>query len=245
MKASAGVHILSSLAPDADDASIASGYADIVDGSLTVGLKCFSGFGVSKPWEGTGEYYIKLEGAYDSYVFTDGAAINMTDIDSNAKYDFQEKDTTINFNKFAMIPLGVGGIQLTITGLSSYNNAMASVELVAWIEDTYTMTIAKGHAVISGGNVTITLSDENDYTGLTGWTDGGNCFIKLSIDGTQGEWEPIPSFVYTNGSKLTALGITTWSDFYEKAPKFNFTSGTPLSVAFNKFVSDNNIGFGW
>ncbi len=181
-------------------------------------------------------------------MYTDGAAINMTNIDSNPKYEFQEKDTTIDFSKFAVIPLGEGGYKITISGLGSYNGAMAVVELS--VSDEFgSYPVADGHAVISGGSVTITLSDLSVYDdGLTGWTDGGECFIKLSInDGTQGEWDPVPSFVYTNGSTLTSLGITTWNDFYSKAPQFNFTSDT-TSVSFDKFVSDDGIEFsfgGW
>jgi hypothetical protein len=246
MKGSIGVHILSSLDPDDYEADVASGYADIFEGAITADLKVFVGFGVATPWEDTGEFYIKLKGTYDSYVYTNGAAINMTDIDSNPKYNFEEKDTTIDFSKFAMIPLGEGGYKITISGLGSYNGAMASVELsVSGEFDSY--PVADGHAVITGGSVTITLSDLSAYDdGLTGWTDGGECFITLSIDGKQGEWDPIPSFVYTNGSSLTSLSITTWNDFYEKAPKVNFTSET-TTVGFDKFVPGDGIDydFGW
>jgi len=254
MKGTVGVHILSSLAPDDYEASVASEYEDIVDGSLTVCLMVHNvggEWGVSAPWDGNGEYYIKLEGAYDSYVYTNGAAINMTNIDSNPKYDFQEKNTTIAFSKFAMIPLGEGGYKITVSGLNSYNGAIASVKLDAWFTDEewgdFAYPVAYGHAVISGDSVTITLSDTWDLSGLTGWTDGGECYITLKIDdGTQGEWDPIPSFVYTNGGSLTSLGITTWNDFYEKAPKVNFSSET-TSVSFDKFVSSDDIDedFGW
>jgi len=253
MKGSLGINILSSLDPDDYNASVASGNEDIINGTLTIGLKDFSGgWGLSEPWDGRGEYYIKIEGSYDKYVYTNGAAINMTNIDSNPKYDFQNQNTTIAFSKFAIIPLGEGGYKITISGLSSYNGAMAIVELSALFEDEdwgdYTMPVADGHAVITGGSVTITLSDMNAYDGgLTGWTDGGECLITLKIDdGTQEEWDPIPLFVYTNGSSLTTLGITTWSDFYEKAPKVNFTGDT-TSVSFDKFVpgDDLEFSFGW
>jgi hypothetical protein len=244
MKGYVGVHILSSLDPNDYEADVASGYTEIVNGSITANLKVFAGLGGSTPWNGTGGYYIKLEGDYDKYVYTNGAAINTTDIDSNAKYDFQEKNTTINFSKFAMIPLGEGGYKITISGLGSYNGAMAVVELELSGEfGSY--PVADGHAVISGGSVTIKLSDISAYDGgLTGWTDGGECFVKLSIDGVQEEWELVPSFVYTNGSSLTTLGITTWNDFYEKAPTVNFTSET-TSVSFDKFVSDGGIELGF
>jgi hypothetical protein len=239
MKGSIGVHILSSLDPDAEDASVASGYADITDESITVNLKVFAGLGVATPWEDTGEFYIKFEGLYDSYVYTDGEEIDMTDIDSNAKYDFQDKNTTIDFSKFAMIPLGEGGYKITISGLGSYNGAMASVELLV-SSDYGSYPVADGHAIISDDSVTITLSDANDYTHLTGWTDGGECFIKLSIDDS--EW--VYSFVYTNGSSLTSLSISTWNDFYEKAPTVNFSSDT-TSVSFDKFVPGDDIDYGF
>jgi hypothetical protein len=245
MKGNVGVHILSSLDPDDYEASVASGYADILNGSITVDLQAFEGFGGGTPWEGTGEYYIMLEGTYDSYLYTNGAAINMTDIGSNPKYDFQDKDTNIDFGKFAMIPLGEGGYKLTISGLGSYNGAMALVEL-SLSGEFGSYPVAKGHAVITGGSVTITLSDESaNDDGLTGWTDGGECFVTLQID--EGIEENGLKFVYTNGSSLETLGITTWNDYWEKALTVNFTSET-TSVSFDKFVSGDNIDYdfgGW
>jgi len=245
MKGSASVYILSSLNSGND---VASGYASIVDGSLIVGLKYFSFESYNnEPWKDTGEYYIKIELTYESYAYTNGAAINITNIDSNPKYNFQNQNTAIDFSKFAVIPLGNGGHKITINGLGSYNDAMASVELSGGGDFGVYPVVANGHAVISNGSVTITLSDANDYTHITGWKDGGQCFIKLSIDGAQGEGNPIPLFVYTNGGKLTTLGITTWSDFYGKAPKVNFTGGA-TSVNFDKFVSGDGIGYdltGW
>ena len=238
MKGSAGVYILSSLDPDNYEASVASGFADIIDGSIKADLKVFAGFGGSTPWEGSGEYYIKIEGAYDSYVYTNGAAINMTNIDSNPKYDFQTKETTIEFSKFAVIPLGEGGYTITISGLSSYNNAMAVVELYS-----KTMfganSVATGHAIVSGGSVTVTLAKVADK--LAGWTDSGNFFIRLTID--QPTETVTKLFVYTDSKTLTELNVTNWNSFHNSAPQFDFTTGTTFSVGFDKFVSGDNISW--
>lgn len=245
MKTEITVKVLDGLEADEYVALVAQGSTVNENGTLMVALLSGDYFS-RQPWSDKGEYYIKLDDGYDTYVYTNGSALNMTNMDNNAKCNIQDSSTNIDFNKFAKIPLGTGGYAITITGLGKYNNAMAVVDLYAWREDNfsgddYVDTVANGHAVISGGSVTITLSDYFDWSRLSGWTDGGECFIKLTInDGSGGLM-----FVYTDGKTLAQLkpgGINFWDEFWEKAPTFEIDSPT-FTLGFTKFVDGSGIEY--
>ncbi|MDR2702665.1 MAG: hypothetical protein LBB72_09565 [Spirochaetaceae bacterium] len=247
-----GVEIRSSFDPDAEDLEMITAFGTIDDGTVTFALEfydsTFGEWGGMAPWEGSGEYYIQLKGlnyGFDTYVYTNGAELETTDFDDNAKYDIQDDTTTIDFSKFKLIPLGQGGHVITVSGLSSFNGAVAKVELLKLVKDDggdYSDTVTVGHAVISSGTAAISLAELVwGMPGLDGWTaDDGEYYIKLSITDADG----IKEYVYTDGETLSELSISTWADFWEEAPTFEFTS-TTSSVAFDKFQPGGEDDISW
>jgi hypothetical protein len=245
MSGSVNVKILSSLDPDDWGAIVCSGTGEIDNGQVTVPLGSGGGY-PPDPWDDEGEFYINLDYTlpfgFETYVYTAGEPLNTTDWDENATYVFETGvDVTIDFDQFVQIPFGEGGYELTISGLSELNGAFAYLEVLEASEYGADQ-VAMGYAVITGGSVTITLADYWDTS--TGWTEDGECYLKLTIYSDE---YTSNVYVYTNGKSLSELSIEDWNDYWDNAPKFEFTSGNTFSVSFDKFVSGDDIdySFGW
>jgi len=131
------VAILDSLDPDyymTDKTGVvASGVGTIDGGKVTVALSV-NNWGSLSPWNDEGDFYIKITKNYvvwqDTYVYTEGAPPNTSDWDDNPTYEFNaDGNVTIDFDQFALIPLGEGGYEFTISGLASFNGAVAYLEV--------------------------------------------------------------------------------------------------------------------
>jgi hypothetical protein len=225
---------------------VCSGEGIIEDGTVTLAL--FDGLAYA-PWEGSGEYYIKLTGlnyGYDTYVYTNGANLNTTALNANATYEFEDgtTDFEISFDKFKLVLYGEGGYTITITGLSEFDGAIAEVEL---LDIGLFDFVATGYAVISGGTVTISLAEVDPEYGsrmLDGWmADDGDHFINLRIVNGP-EWTDTSQYVYVGNDNLADLEIETWSDYFDSALKGTFT-GTSSSFAFDEFESSDGIDYDW
>jgi hypothetical protein len=176
------------------------------------------------PWNDNGEYWLMLQvGFLDApYLYTDGGDFNAT-LTGNAKYNITQKKSTVAFSRFKQIETGIGGHQLTITGIGSeYNNATAEVQISS-------DNGARGYGTIANGSVTFSLIADAD--GISGWTGSGACYVMLdvTVDGVQ------TTYIYTDGKTLAQLGINDTSEL-DKAEKYTF-SGNSTGIAFNKFVS--------
>lgn len=242
MSGSVTVNILKSLDPAEDDTLVCNGTGEIADGQVKVLL----GIGFSyppDPWDEDGEFYIQfnysLPFSFETYVYTADRTLNTSDWDENPKFEFEAgEDVTISFDQFTLIPIGEGGYTFTISGLSSFNDAIAHLEVLEgseWGADP----VAMGYAKITSDSVMVTLADI--WNNSTGWTGGdGKYYLKLTIYG-----DTSSLYVYTDGESLEELEITEWDHYWENAPDFEFTDGTTtFSLNFDKFVPGDDITYG-
>jgi len=232
-------------APGPSAVTVASASGTINNGTLAVVPTFWSAdvgqWGGQAPWQDSGNYSIRLVGlnyGFDTYVYTNGAALNTTDWNANPSYNIQNATTTINFNLFRVIPHGVGGHNVTVTGLpAGLNGAVVNVTLSSLnAAGTWGTDVTAGHTVISGTTATVSLATlVMGQKQLTGWPlpeGGGNYFIRLTItdgNGTQ-------NYRYTDAKTLAELEIENTTQYWAKAPQFPF-SGTTTSVAFDRFVA--------
>jgi hypothetical protein len=207
---------------------VAQGYGSITNGSATFELRDSDW----RPWDGSGSYWLMLEIGDSLYIYTNGADYNAV-LAFNSKYTFTQAESTIAFNLFQEVQLGAGGHQLTITGLSGYDETDVSISVVtipAVVEET--VGIAYGYGTVYGGSVTITLINAADR--ISGWNAGGAYHIAL-----QTYTGDDVAYLYTDGKTLEQLGISSFFDCY-KADKYTF-SGTSSSIAFDKFVPISHL----
>jgi uncharacterized lipoprotein YehR (DUF1307 family) len=236
--------LFDSLVPYPYGTEVTRGTGTIDNGTLMVIPIAYDENYNPEPWDGDGEFYIKITRSFSSpnsffsdiWVYTEGDALDQSDWDANATLKIEDTDTTveINFNQFKLVEQGVGGHEFTVSGLGSFNGEKAFLELL--VEGEYGVNlVATGHAIISSGSITITLSDAWAFDdGFTSWEgEDGDYYLRLTIfkgmDATE--------YVYTEGKSLTELNIgTTWADYWDKAPTFEIDSDTGSStVDFDQF----------
>jgi hypothetical protein len=69
------------------------------------------------------------------------------------------------------------------------------------------------------------------YIGGDDWTGSGPKLINLGIIGGTADG----FYHYTDGKTMAELGITTYTDYQSKLPKYNITSAT-TTIGFDKFT---------
>jgi len=225
------VILFSSLQPT--PTMVAGGSGSIVGGTLTVTLYEYDDSGASGDpgqggptgWNGSGEYFVVLEGENGLYIYTNGAAIVGSWTSVTAKYDFSATSPSIAFSLFKEIILGEGGTELTITGLASFEGDDVTVQLVDnWDGD---LDVVGFGTIPSGGSITLKLMD----TSFEGWTGSGGFWIILSIENEASKNTSI--YFYTNGQTLEALSISDTGDL-DRLPTYTF-DGTNKTIAFGLF----------
>jgi len=158
--------------------SVASGGEAITGGSVTVTLYDENGI-----WNDTGNYWVLLEigdfnGSNTQYYLHTGGVTLPDPITNTPKFTITEYDINLGFGAFQTIPIGVGGTQLTISDLNSYNGREAMAGIIDL--DALSEIAVTQRAVITGNQVTLTLATGSG----AGWTgSGGPYTLVLIIEG--------------------------------------------------------------
>jgi hypothetical protein len=168
-----------------DGTCVAQGSAmyDAADNSITFILKNGDWEGY---WNGTGDYYITLSASYivsgfsimADYIYTNGQSLAALNITPSGNYNLAPKlninttETVIDMSKFKYVL--EGSSQLTITGLSSYNNRGLEV----YINDSDGYIDVYGAGIVANGRVTFVLSSVGGFVDLYGET---NLKVRIAV----------------------------------------------------------------
>jgi hypothetical protein len=206
------------------------------------------------PWKANGEYYIRIGIDSDYYLYTAGDPFD-EDVNENAKFKIEDKDTTIDFADFELIPVPpLDGFEITITNLDASILDNTLVQIFIYGDKIYSdvddmelyPVVASGFGEAQDGEITIILADWTGDFGWKGEPGGTSCRIVLFIN-----WGDDGTYVYTKGDSLADIDLTAatiyWDDFYEKAPTYDFwtdydTNGTEsFTIDFDQFVDGSDI----